>query len=433
MKSFLLALLLVLIPHMAFAMTTPLLTENTITNPTNAGGRFFGLTGHGGRGGAGSLNTETPMPTAGTINNLRFAVPTSVTTGNYQMWLLKNGTRTALTCTISSGTSCSDTVHPISVVAGTDTMSIEVEPSGTPTAETQYYSSETFDGTVDGESIVMGGVSGTFSNTYGSFGYEEANPSASEINNSVVFPTAGTLDKFYVLGSSGPGAGTSWAFTVRQNNATTSITCSIANTNVACNDTADSITVAAGDTIDFRLISTGAASTGRNINLALRFKPTVNGESVMLAKTNAAVSAGLSATMYTGGDGSDNTDAVVETVAPVAFTWKKLYVNFDNSPGVGTSRAIASRINSVTGALTCTVSNTSTVCNDPTNSDSVSAGNLFNWQTTPSNVPAASTNMRFSAVMFIAPAAAAVTSHVSGFFGPFMSGFFGPGVSGYFL
>lgn len=402
----LITLLTFLLPAQAFAMTTPLLVMDQLSNITNASERDFSCTPEGGASGTGSVNGETPIPAAGIISNLTFGLTNTVTTGSYSLTLVKNDISTAQTCTISSGTTCSDSAHPISFAAG-DRCSMVIIPTSTPTAQSGMQASASFDGTASGDSILLGGqftlpTSGALN--YGTFGYVEPNGDNVENNHKIVFPTAGTIDQLYVFTNKSPGAATSWTMTARLNGATTTLTCQVAGASAtACNDPSHSLTVAAGDFIDVATQATGATNATTNSFWGVRFVPTIPGESVMLSNTNTSLSAGLNVWNFTGGIGNQSVENTAQAIAPVAFTWEKIYTDFDTAPGSGTSRSWISRVNTVSQSLAATVSDTSTAAHDTVDTVAVSALSVIDWMTTPTNAPAGSIHIRTSAVMFIAP------------------------------
>lgn len=78
-------------------------------------------------------NLSIPAATAGTIRNLRVKSGTAgFAAGSGVMTLRKNGVDTAVTCTVGTGTTCSDTTHNFTVVAG-DLISLKMVTVGTET------------------------------------------------------------------------------------------------------------------------------------------------------------------------------------------------------------------------------------------------------------------------------------------------------------
>jgi hypothetical protein len=403
------------------AMTTPILLMNSIVNIntiTSVSARDVALVPSFAASGGSAITTQLRMPVAGTYSKIYLSLPVTLTTGTYAITLEKNGSATALTCTISSGAnSCSDLSDQVSVIAD-DLLSAKVTVTGTPDVVSSIYAAAVFDGTTSGESYVPGAgttLPTTAALNFGPLGFT-AGANATEINRSVVFPTAGTLDRLDVKTSLSPnGAGNSWVFTLRQGvgggtMATSTPTCTITNAGTSCNDNVNSASVAAGDTLSMAIQGVGTPRAGQSAVYAFRFTPTVDGESVMMAITGTGLTVSADRFIATGGaSGNITNEASTTVIAPIAFTWKKLAVNFDTAPSSGKSRATISRVASVTGgsysdqALTCTVSNTNTTCTDTTNSASVSAGNVFDWDSRPTGSPTNTVNIRVGAVMFIAP------------------------------
>lgn len=437
MKRVLAALIIAFLPLQAFAMTTPILLMNSLSNIntiSSVSTRDFSLLPNGGNSGNAGVVAQLPMPISGTFSNLMFSLPTNLTSGTYVFTVFKNGSATALTCTVTVGNStCNDFVDSVAVVAGTDVVSTRISVTGTPDLYGTAYGGVSFQGTTAGESFVAGTSQGLPSNTslfFGNLGYG-IGTNATEIAKTVVFPTNGTLDQLQVKTSNTPnGVGNSWIFTLRRGvnggaMATTSLTCTVTNTATTCNDLTDIVTVAPGDLLSIAIQGTATERLAVNGGVSFRFKPDIDGESVMMAMTNSTQTSSADRFLFTGGvPGNQGNEASTSSEAPVSFTWKKLYVNFDTAPSAGKSRAMISRLGSTYGSLSdqglkCTVADTNTTCNDTTNSVNVGQGQLIDWDTRPAGTPTASTQIRTSAVMFIPTAHSFVQSlgqlYINGF------------------
>jgi hypothetical protein len=90
----------------------------------------------------GSSNTGLPIPSAGTLQNLRVFAPQ----GGMVVTVFINGTASATTCTVSGssfafGNNCSDTTHTTAVSAG-DLVSIQASKSGVSSIEFMQVSLE---------------------------------------------------------------------------------------------------------------------------------------------------------------------------------------------------------------------------------------------------------------------------------------------------
>jgi hypothetical protein len=98
--------------------------------------------------------------------------------------------------------------------------------------------------------------------------------STTEALVSLPMPFAGTLKNLQIhIGSGGGNAGVDYTFTVRQNAASSIITCVISGTTtLVCADTTHSIIVATGDLIDIQCVPT-ASPNPVNVNWSMELDP----------------------------------------------------------------------------------------------------------------------------------------------------------------
>lgn len=75
---------------------------------------------------------------------------------------------------------------------------------------------------------------------------------------------AGTAKNLYCVLSAVPHAGSTWTYTVRKNGSDTAVTCAINDASTTCNDTANTVAVAAGDTLSLKH-SDSAATDGTQV------------------------------------------------------------------------------------------------------------------------------------------------------------------------
>lgn len=404
----------------ASAMTTPMLVANSPTSGFSTSAiRYLSFTGNGTGALSSAENVLHVVPIAGTISSMYARVGTAMSAGTYTFTVRKGASvgsalsDTTITCAVSSSSqTCNDTTHTVSVSAG-EILDISITPASTPTAQTRLQLGIVFDGTTAGESMILSGSSaGSTGSATGYYvlGYEDTGPFSTETGARSVMPTGGTIDKLTASVISAPGVGKSRTYTLRKNGADTAITCQIAGAATSCTDSVNTVSVAAADLLSWKEVAAGTP-TGSAVAMDVRFLPTTDGESVMFGSTFTALSAGANSFQNTGGLSNNyTTETDAYSLAPIAFTWKKLYTDFDTAPGAGTSRLFAARIAGATQGLTCTVSGTNKICNDTTNSASPVAGNIINWISTPTGTPAASTDIRISGVMFIQPASVTSTN-----------------------
>lgn len=130
----------------------------------------------------------------------------------------------------------------------------------------------------------------------------------------------------------------------------------------------------------------------------------ITGTSVASAGTSGtgiaasgASSLSLAATIYLpvagGGGASSTTEANVQVRAPGAAPLSNLYVQLATAPGTGNSVAFTLRDNATNTALTCTISNTATACNDTTHSVSVLQGDLLTISAVPTGTVSVTPNV----------------------------------------
>lgn len=113
---------------------SPIYAGGNITSMATGAASYSPLCTNGSWGATEAVVSSLASP-PGVIDKLYVLLTgTPGSAKSYALTLYKNGSPTALTCTVSDlGTSANDTTHSVTVAAG-DTLSIESVPSGTPTA-----------------------------------------------------------------------------------------------------------------------------------------------------------------------------------------------------------------------------------------------------------------------------------------------------------
>ena len=95
-----------------------------------------------------------------------------------------------------------------------------------------------------------------------------------------VMPAAGVIKNLYVFTSGAPGAGQTYTFTARLALADTALTCTISGAGSnSGSDTTHQVTVAAGDRISIKVVSSGTAATTGNMSWALTYEPIPSSQS----------------------------------------------------------------------------------------------------------------------------------------------------------
>ncbi|MES2995125.1 MAG: hypothetical protein V4681_03785 [Patescibacteria group bacterium] len=401
----LILLAILLVPAQVVAMTTPILTYNPQSGSLSTTAvRFIPLGPSGNVGSPGASALNHTMPTAGTFSKLYVRMPAALSAGtSYTIVLMKNGVASALSVQITdAGLTAQDTSNTVTVAAG-DTVGFRITPSGTPVSQTgNYQVGVVFDSTVSGESLIFsrGVGSNTTGNSYFTLG-GGGSISVGASTYATVFPTNGVIDKMYVT-SGAPGAGISRTVALTVNGVDSTLTCTMSDAAGSCNDVTHAVSISAGDEVVVHESVTGTV-TSTNIHTSMRFVPTIPGESVMMGVGGNPNNA---ADRYQHTHGyilNASSEAITQAVAPIAFTWKKLYLDYDTAPGAGNSRSFTARIGGVSQSLTANVTDTNTTANNTSNQVAVAVGDLINWVTTPVSAPTAPARMAVGAVMYIAP------------------------------
>jgi hypothetical protein len=181
----------------------------------------------------------------------------------------------------------------------------------------------------------------------------------------IVCPTAGVLKNLYVNLGTAPGAGTSRTCTLYKAGSATAITCVISNTSTSASDTTHTVTIAAGDTLEFDFTLSGSpAST--TFSIGMTFTSTNRGE---VPSIGAAVSYAINATDYSGLNGAlqnSNTETQV-TCASGLYAIKNFYALTSGVPGqalvITARKSKADAFNGAATTMTATIGAAATTAN----------------------------------------------------------------------
>src|SRR3990167_5550882 len=334
---------------------------------------------------ATEANVEELISTPGTLSNFRVGVASAPGTGNSWAFTIRKAASgaamadTALSVTISDAAVLSALDTSTVTVAAGDRVTISSVPTSNPSAASAVYWSCDFVPDTAGETLLLSNtdaanlVANSFNTLIGN-----KTPDATEFDAQTLFPTPGVLKRFYVELTAAPGAGTSRIFTVRNNEASTSLVVTLSDSEVADNDTANTVTIAAGDKVTIQETETGAPATSI-AKFGSTFVPTTAGEFIASATTDDATSS--TAVEYQCLNVGDSTLTTAETeqhnLASVACTAKKIYVNLTTGPGVGSTWTFTLRRNAATStALVASIANPATSGNYATDV-AISAADLL--------------------------------------------------------
>jgi len=286
---------------------------------------------------------------------------------SYAFTVMKNGSATALEVVIAdNATSGTDSTHSVNFAAG-DVVSLRSTPIGTPaTLSVQSWNILVQTSNQTAPVLSMSGGASTSVTNYGVLSGGQAQPSgwsATESDMQIVVPTSGTLKSLYNTLSAAPGLGKSYQYTLMVNGVASSLQTTIANSATTANDTVNTVSVSAGDTITLRCVPSGTPSSATP-SFSMLFAPTVDGESFFGFGSSIAPLTGTSYEQPLGL--GTNAWSANEANRPMTFgpyTITKMYVKINTAPGAGTSRTFTLRKAAANTALATTISDANTTGN----------------------------------------------------------------------
>lgn len=358
----------------------------------------------------GSGSGQSVMSCAGTLKNLYISHDTAAGTGNSRTWTVyKNGADTGLTVTIADpATSGNDTVNTVSVVAG-DTVSLHQTANTTTTGTGTIRATLMFSAAAN-TSAVFANTNNNLSNSVTSYLplQGQGNDTTAGGNVEGVIPTGGTIRNAYgVLGGT-PGSGKSYTFTLVVNGVDSALTFSVSGTGTTGNDTANSVSVSAGDRVYWKIVPSGTPSA-RAPTIGAEFDPTTNGESIHTYGTanvnvnTAARYMTLASSTRSYSSSESSTQAISQ-----ACTWKNLYVYQQTALAGSQQYLYQFSDNGSAGSPSVTITNSSQSGNDTSNTATSTVGETVAMKITPTSTPA-TTITEWGIVSYIAPASTART------------------------
>lgn len=367
---------------------------------------------------------EQLVSTSGKLKNLRVKLDGVPGTGTYVFTVRLNGAPTALTCEVAAdGTLASDTTHEVTVSAG-DRVCLECNPSDAPAPDNARAVLWTtmFEGDTAKESLLFGGADNTINP--GGVEYNQVAPSGAgvwgpaEVSMRQVIPTAGKIKNLYVKLSADPGdSPEAYRFTLRLDTGAglgdTALTCTITADDTTGNDTANEVTVAAGDIVTLQCEPLNNPIEAPYATWGMTFLADTDGESIILAGTNDDPSGSTTEfSRLTGGYGSFywTTTESSRLQLGQACILKNLYVQLENAPGDGNSFTFTVRIpdpgdTRKDGNLTVTITGAATTTgNDTAHTDIISDDDELSFESDPTSSPS-SGDVYWGLVCYIEPPA----------------------------
>lgn len=240
------------------------------------------------------------------------------------------------------------------------------------------------------EQVVIGGSDDNLSNSateYNDVFGGGGSWSTTEADANLVISSPATFKSLKIELESTPGAGKSYAFTLRKNGSDTSVTCTVSDTNTTCSDASNSFTVVAGDLVALQSVPSGTPSAIPAF-WSMIIDTTTDGESIYGQAITDDLSA--SATEYAPVFSSyflNTNDNIDRALIPTSGTIKNLTVKLQAAPGAGKSYQFTLRKNRSNQITTCTVADAATTCTDTSNTYTVAAGDTVAVQIVPSGTP----------------------------------------------
>ncbi len=329
----------------------------------------------------------------------------------YVFTLRLNGADTALTCTITQpATSASDTTHTVAVVAG-DVVTISCAPANGPSATPKAQWAMRFTSTNAKESLILGEAlaENSYTTYVGVSGGTRSVGPTTEADAYQVCAAAGTIKSLYVALSADPGTSPdAYTFTLNKNGDPTELTCTITADDKTGNDTAHTVTVAAGDVLTLSIAPVSSPSSSPGTYYGMCFVADADGESPIFGGSANALSSAATeyvrcAAVYYGDTFWNATETDRQQLG-LACVLKDLYIKLSDSPGAGKSYAFTLRNNAGATTLTATVADANTTASDTAHDVTIADGDNISLEVVPTSTPTVR-DAYWGMVCYIAPAA----------------------------
>jgi hypothetical protein len=357
--------LIFLLPHTTYARTVQVLmggnpnylTSNSAARYTSLFGDLNSTWGNAVTSGVGG--SREIISAAGVLQNFYVKANYPLGAGSYAVVVMKNGVATAMTCTITDpATSCSDSADSVRVSPG-DEVEVRFTGAGGPFAGI-FSTAVDFVPDVSNETLVAGTLNQTATIgavSYSSFFNRDAFVAAEASTSQSLFAVPGVISGLRFSVTTAPGAGTTATFSVRANQATTSLACVLSGTSKTCSDTTNFASVPLAAWMDFSFATTtGAVATGL-LGFGMKFVPTKINQFFFMG--GSGVNNQTAATAYlpfsgTGVANATTTQADIQMVAnPMTIT--DFYVGQTVTTGASGTRTYTLEVNGVATAATCSI------------------------------------------------------------------------------
>jgi len=358
---------------------------------TGAATRFY-LANAPETGDAGTTEAlrEFPMPTSGTLSELRVSLSADVDAAGDSLVVTvrKNGADTRLACSIvgSTGTEMyCENVGDEAVFARGDRVSLQFVTAGSPAAVLPGWSLR-FDPDATSEGILPAittiALAGNSDSWWGLGCGTVVN--GSDVTRQLAMPIAGRIVAMYVRSSGVIASGNRSVDLYKNGVASTEMTCTLNNAAQDCSDVIGQIVLNPGDTLTAHAVSADAA-TLQGVNIGLLLIPYNPGEFALLTGASPSVSATNYMYMNSAGSGlATATEATAAGYLPPLLLLRA-FALVSVAPGTGASWRFGIRRDLTTDtALGCTIADPATNC-----SVAYAIGTELNQRIAWSSVPSA--------------------------------------------
>jgi hypothetical protein len=352
-------------------------------NSTSGATRYLGLSSGGGAWNTTESALVQVMPIAATISTTRVCLSGTSGTGSRIFTVRKNSVDTSITANITNATCSADTTNTVTVVAG-DLVTLKQVTSGTLNSTRSMWAIKIQAANANEFPMLMstmnqvGAGQTRYHDLQGDFGGQ-----FTEQYTQYIFPTSGTLDKMYIKTDANAATST-LVTTLRINNVDTALATTLSAGNSTQNNVSDVVPINAGDIASLKFVNNGSANL--RVAVGMRFRPTVDGESIAGYNSNSNLSQATTSYSTAMGAGTtlDPTEANVKQLV-LAGTLKKLYgATYSNLGGSGQTMTTIARKNSADTALTCAINSGTKVCSDYSDTISLVDDDQINFSYTNS-------------------------------------------------
>jgi hypothetical protein len=398
--------LIFLLPLTTYARTVQVLMAGNIAVITsNSAARFNSLfsminaswaTTGSTVGGAGREIVTAP----GVLQNFTVRATFPLGAGSYTATVMRNAVATSITCTITSpATTCSDTTNSTRIAVG-DELDVRYLGSGSPNLIT-FTTAIDFVPDVSNETL----LAAEFNENQTVFAYSSLYtravfaPGEATATQSIMIPS-GVFSNMRAAINLAPGAGTSMLFSLRSNQATTSLACTISDTAKTCSDTTHFASTPAGTLLDISVSPTGAAAASGVMGFGMKFVPTTLGQFFFMGGSGSANQGTATTYLQFSGISPTNgttTQSDAQMVAN-AMTITGFSVAQTNVAGVAAiTRTYTLEVNGSATAATCSVAASARSCSWQ-GSVTVNQGDLLDYIDTVTGGAATNAQVRISTV-----------------------------------